>query len=105
MPCCLALQGEVAYTAVDAKPKSTLVLRRLDNIAAHPDVSVLVDHYEENWSALWWIRLDGRARVVEAQAEREMSIGLLTAKYPQYQSLAIPGPVIAIEVERWTGWP
>ncbi len=62
VPCCFALEGDRIYTAVDAKAKSTLALRRLDNVRAHPGVSLLVDHYEDDWSALWWVRIDGTAR-------------------------------------------
>ena len=63
VPFCFAIgEGDVLYTAVDAKPKSTLELKRLDNVRANPHVSVLVDHYDEEWTQLWWVRVDGPAR-------------------------------------------
>ena len=77
--------GEVVYSAVDGKPKSTLALRRLDNVRAHPATTLLVDHYADDWSTLWWIRLDGRARVLEpggsGGVEHRWALDLLSAKY------------------------
>lgn len=106
VPCCFALVGEVAYTAVDAKPKSTLELRRLSNVAGNPAASLLVDHYEEDWASLWWVRLDGRAKVLPAGNEEEdAALRALADKYQQYREVAIPGRVIALEVHRWASWP
>ena len=62
VPCCFVLDGEVVYSAVDAKPKSTLALRRLDNLAAHRHACLLVDCYDDDWSELWWIRMDCNGR-------------------------------------------
>ncbi len=105
VPCCFVLAGDVLWSAVDAKPKSTLALRRLANLRANPAVSVLVDHYAEDWSELWWIRLDGEGRVVEAGPERDVAIERLTAKYPQYRTAPPPGPVVSVDVEAWRSWP
>jgi PPOX class probable F420-dependent enzyme len=65
VPIVFALRGDTVYSAVDAKPKRTAELARLTNVAAQPRASVLADHYEEDWSALWWVRGDGRGRVLE----------------------------------------
>ena len=92
------------YFAVDQKPKRTRHLQRLRNIAANPYVSVLVDHYEDDWSALWWVRVDGTARIIEAGPEFEEAISLLTARYEQYRSNRPAGPVVVIKVERMGGW-
>jgi PPOX class probable F420-dependent enzyme len=97
--------GSTVYSAVDAKPKSSLALRRVENIGVHPQASLLVDHYDDDWSQLWWIRLDGRARIVHPQSERELAVERLRGKYPQYHETAIPGPVIALEVDSWRSWP
>ena len=107
VPCCFAIEGETAYTAVDdVKAKSTLQLRRLDNIRHHPEVTLLVDHYEEDWSALWWIRLDGRAHVAPAgSAEHTTAAALLAEKYEQYASRPPPGAVIVVDIEAWRAWP
>jgi PPOX class probable F420-dependent enzyme len=104
VPFTFALQGDVVYSAVDAKPKTTVALKRLDNIRAHPGVAVLVDDYDEDWSRLWWVRLDGEARILETGPERGRAIDLLTAKYPQYRDRPPAGPVIAVDVGNWRAW-
>ncbi|HKA48024.1 MAG TPA: TIGR03668 family PPOX class F420-dependent oxidoreductase [Candidatus Dormibacteraeota bacterium] len=104
VPFCFVLDGDVMYSAVDRKPKRSLRLRRLRNAAADPRVSVLVDNYEDDWSRLWWIRLDGRARTLEPGPEAAGAISQLEAKYAQYRLEPPPGPVLRIDVERWTGW-
>ncbi len=104
VPCCFALDGDVVYTAVDHKPKRTSRLARLDDIRTHPAVGLVVDHYEDDWTALWWVRLDGSARVVEDGPEWERGIDLLVAKYRQYQEQRPTGPVIVIAVERRRSW-
>jgi len=104
VPICFVLAGERLYSAVDDKPKRTRELARLRNVRANPAVTVLVDHYEEDWSALWWVRLHGRARVLEAGEERERALDLLTEKYPQYREQRPRGAVLAVELETLTGW-
>jgi PPOX class probable F420-dependent enzyme len=104
VPCCFVLDDDTVFSAVDAKPKSTLALRRLDNLQAHPAASLLVDHYSDDWSALWWVRLDGDGRVVSGGAERDRAIALLTGKYEQYVATPPPGPVIALDVTAWRSW-
>ena len=105
VPCCFVLSGEVLYSAVDAKPKSTRALRRLDNIRANPPVVMLVDHYADDWAALWWVRIDGSARVIDSGTEFDHAIRLLTGKYEQYRHTAPPGPVVAIDITGWRAWP
>ena len=103
VPIVFAVTGDVIYTAVDAKPKRTSALRRLANIASNPAVAVLVDHYEDDWTQLWWVRAEGAARLVDGE-EARTALELLTARYPAYQAQQPPGPVIAIDVVRWSGW-
>jgi len=105
VPIVFALDGEVIYTAVDGKPKSTARLQRLANISAEPRVSILVDHYADDWSQLWWVRADGTAAVWFDGPECERGLGLLRAKYPQYEQVSLGGPVIAVAVEKWAWWP
>jgi PPOX class probable F420-dependent enzyme len=105
VPCCFALDGDVVYSVVDAKPKSTLALRRLENVRVHPTVALLIDHYTEDWSALWWIRLDGTARVIESGDDRDRGLERLREKYPQYVRDPPAGPVITIDVTEWLAWP
>jgi PPOX class probable F420-dependent enzyme len=102
VPIVFALAGETIYSAVDAKPKRHPRLRRLANIAHEPRVSVLADHYDDDWAALWWVRADGLARVHAACAE---ALAALTAKYAQYVAAPPPGPFLVIEVRRWSAWP
>jgi PPOX class probable F420-dependent enzyme len=104
VPLCFALEGDVLYSAVDRKPKGSTRLQRLENVRLHPDVTVLVDHYEEDWSRLWWVRLRGTARVLEGGAEHDRALSLLAAKYEQYRAEPPPGPVIAVAVDEWRGW-
>jgi PPOX class probable F420-dependent enzyme len=102
--CCYAVEGDRVWTAVDEKPKSGAPLQRLANIRANPRASLLVDHYEEDWERLWWVRVDGAAAVLEIGNEEERAIALLTARYPQYERARPGGPVIAIAIERIIGW-
>ncbi|MGC9667456.1 TIGR03668 family PPOX class F420-dependent oxidoreductase [Planosporangium sp. 12N6] len=97
--------GATVYSAVDAKPKRSTSLRRLANIRANPRVAVLVDHYSDDWSALWWVRADGTGRVLDAGSpEGRDAIALLALRYPQYREKPPAGPVVAIDVERWSAW-
>ena len=104
VPVTFAVDGDVIYTAVDAKPKSTRDLLRLSNIRGDPRVSVLVEHYEDDWEALWWVRADGEAALIGDQAAMAEPIRLLADRYPQYRRDPPAGPVIAVRVTRWTGW-
>ena len=104
VPIVFALWGKGLYTAVDGKPKTTRRLRRLDNIAANPRVSVLVDHYEDDWSRLWWIRADGQAVVREWADVPDGARRALTGKYPAYAAAPPPGPVIAVAIDRIASW-
>ena len=104
VPICFALDRDVLYSAVDEKPKRSRRLQRIENVRAHPDVAVLVDHYEEDWSRLWWVRLRGRGRVVERGREFELALRLLAEKYDQYRRRPPPGPVLAIAIDEWRGW-
>lgn len=92
------------YSAVDAKPKSTQRLRRLANIEGDSRVSLLVDHYTDEWAHLWWVRADGLATVHHSGDQMAAGYGLLRAKYPQYERIALNGPVITVEVTHWSSW-
>ncbi|WP_029117228.1 TIGR03668 family PPOX class F420-dependent oxidoreductase [Mycobacterium sp. URHB0044] len=96
--------GATIYTAVDAKRKSTQRLRRLSNIASNPRVSLLVDHYDADWTQLWWVRADGLADIHTAGEAMAIGYALLRRKYTQYQRIALDGPVVTIEVQRWASW-
>jgi PPOX class probable F420-dependent enzyme len=105
VPCCFVLSDDTIYSAIDAKPKSTLDLRRLQNLRSNSAASLLVDHYEEDWATLWWIRVDGKGRVVDDRIEHARAIDLLSAKYEQYVASPPPGSVLAIDIDDWRTWP
>ena len=104
VPVTFALEGDTIYFAIDAKPKRTTDLQRLRNIAANPSVCLLADHYEEDWTSLWWVRVDGTARIVDDAARAGRGLDLLAARYPQYQRARPQGPVVAISIDRISGW-
>ncbi len=104
VPVVFAVHEQVIYTAVDAKPKTTQRLRRLANIEGNPQVSLLVDHYDEDWTQLWWVRADGDATICPEGRTLQAGQELLRAKYAQYQSVSLNGPVIAVAVRRWSSW-
>jgi PPOX class probable F420-dependent enzyme len=103
VPVVFALVGDRLWSAVDAKPKRTSNLQRLANIEEHPRVSLLVDHYDEDWAALWWVRADGAARVLAPEEDRPAREAL-ARKYPQYRETAPPGPVMEVVIDRWRSW-
>ncbi|WP_445150593.1 TIGR03668 family PPOX class F420-dependent oxidoreductase [Baekduia sp. Peel2402] len=104
VPVTFAVVGRSIVHAVDHKPKATRALARVEDLRRDPRASVLVDHYgDADWSALWWVRADGAARVLEA-AEATAELDALVAKYPQYAERRPEGPVIALDVERIVSW-
>jgi PPOX class probable F420-dependent enzyme len=103
VPVVFALREDVVVIAVDHKPKRSTDLKRLRNIAANSRVSLLADHYDEDWTQLWWVRADGHARVLTGDTRAE-PVRRLVAKYPQYASRPPDGPVIHIDITTWRGW-
>ena len=103
VPITFVLDGDAMYFAVDAKPKRTTDLQRLRNIAANPAVAVLVDYYDEDWNRLWWVRVDGHARVLDA-GQTERPVDLLVERYEQYRPARPSGPVVEISIDRMSGW-
>jgi PPOX class probable F420-dependent enzyme len=104
VPVCFVVIAEAAYSAVDQKPKRDITLRRIANIQATGQACLLVDYYSEEWTALWWVRMDGRGRVVRAEAEAERALAGLAAKYHQYAVTPPTGPIIAVDIHTWRGW-
>lgn len=103
VPATFAVLGDRIAIAVDHKPKRHSNLKRLRNIHENPAVTLLVDHFDEDWEQLWWVRADGRARVLENDDAGELVEALLS-KYAQYRDRRPVGPVIEIQVTRWSGW-
>jgi PPOX class probable F420-dependent enzyme len=105
VPICFALDGDTIYSAVDHKPKRTTRLRRLENLRDDPRASALADHYDEDWSTLWWVRADGTARIVPAgEADHTRAVALLASRYRQYLEDPPEGPAIVLSVLRWSQW-
>ena len=107
VPVVFTVDGDTLYTAVDdVKSKASITrLRRLRNIAENAAVALLADHYEDDWNALWWVRADGTARLVApGEAEAARARDLLAERYTQYRDAPPPGVVIAVDVQRWSGW-
>ena len=109
VPCTFALAttpdgGDVLYSAVDDKPKASRDLARLRDVERDPRVTVLVDHYDDDWSELWWVRLRGTGRVLRDGPERDTALDLLAVRYAPYSRRRPDGAVLAIDVEDWRGW-
>lgn len=108
VPIVFAVVDSVIYTAVDGKPKKSTKLKRLANIDQTGKVSVLTDHYEFDWNALWWVRADGSARIIDAaDPEGIAAVQALVAKYRHYRddsNLTPRGQVVAIDVRSWHCW-
>ncbi|MGH9014030.1 MAG: TIGR03668 family PPOX class F420-dependent oxidoreductase [Acidimicrobiia bacterium] len=108
VPVCFALLAtgdrDVIVSGTDEKPKRSLSLQRLRNLRANPAAALIVDHYEDDWTRVWWVRVDGRGRVLDDGPERDAAIDALREKYVQYEQVGLPGAVLVIDVERWRGW-
>jgi PPOX class probable F420-dependent enzyme len=108
VPICCALDpaSDRLVSAVDHKPKSTTALARLADIERTGRATVLVDHYDDqDWSALWWVRVHGPAQVLAPDDERAgRARDLLVAKYPQYRARPPAGPVVTVALDRLTWW-
>ncbi|HXB46523.1 MAG TPA: TIGR03668 family PPOX class F420-dependent oxidoreductase [Streptosporangiaceae bacterium] len=105
VPCTFAVDGSGRVViGIDNKPKSSASLRRLRNIAENPRVSMLADHYADDWAQLWWARADGVATIERYGEEHAGHWALLKSKYPQYAGQVLDGPVIVVTVESWSGW-
>jgi PPOX class probable F420-dependent enzyme len=107
VPVCFVYTDGLAYIVLDAKPKRVPVteLRRVRNLLANPQVQLLVDRYNEDWSRLRYVQLRGSASLIEAGAEHDDALARLRAKYPQYVSMAIDAaPIIRIEVLDHVAW-
>jgi PPOX class probable F420-dependent enzyme len=107
VPVCFALVEGRLYSAVDAKPKRTRELRRLRNVAENPRVSLVVDAWDEDWTKLAWVIVEGTAGVLTTDLERAPALAALVAKYPQYVAMDLvttAGPVLAITPTRVMAW-
>ena len=107
VPVCYAFDGALLYTPIDEKPKRVGAgeLRRIRNLRENPQVSLVVDDYDEDWSKLAFVIVRGRAEIVERGDERSEALGLLREKYPQYRAMALEErPLLVIEPESVAAW-
>ena len=107
VPLCFACSWTFIYSVVDEKPKRLPAarLRRLRNIQANPQVTLLVDHYEEDWGRLSYILVEGTAELLTKEAEHNVALRLLRKKYPQYRKMALADkPVIKISPRKVIHW-
>ena len=104
VPLVFALVESTVYSAVDAKPKRTSALQRLANVRVEPRCALLVDHYEDDWSRLWWVRADGTAAVVDQPPAAHPGLAALAERHPQYREQPPAGPLLVVTVQQWSGW-
>jgi PPOX class probable F420-dependent enzyme len=105
VPVCYAVEGGTLYITIDQKPKGTVPLKRLRNIAENPQVAVVVDRYDEDWARLGWVMLRGRAEVLADGTEHAAAQALLRARYPQLRPMQIADlPVIALRIAAVAQW-
>jgi PPOX class probable F420-dependent enzyme len=108
VPVCFAWDGQYIYSAIDRKPKGVPPekLARVQRIRSHPDVALVLDEYDEDWSRLWYVLVRGRAALVADESERTRALERLREKYPQYRTEYLPDDafVIRIVVERVVSW-
>jgi PPOX class probable F420-dependent enzyme len=104
VPIVFALVEDTVFSAVDAKPKRSTNLQRLTNVRAEPRCALLVDHYEDDWRRLWWVRADGAGEVVDAPSAEHPGIQALVQRFPEYRDEPPSGPLLVVTVHRWTGW-
>ena len=104
VPIVFAVVGDTVFSAVDAKPKRSTELQRLANVRAEPRCAVLVDHYDDDWRRLWWVRADGHGEVIEVPPAGHPGIQALVQRFSQYRDEPPSGPLLVVTVHRWTGW-
>ena len=107
VPICYAFDGERLFSPLDEKPKRVEVtrLKRVRNILANPQVSIVVDDYSEDWSELAFVLILGRAELVESGPQHAEALRLLREKYPQYRDMALEEkPMLMITPERVVSW-
>jgi PPOX class probable F420-dependent enzyme len=108
IPCCYAFDGTRFYTPLDEKPKrvDSRQLRRVRNIEARPAVALVIDQYDDDWSHLGYVLVQGQAKLLAPNNdEHAHALVLLRERYVQYRTMALENyPVIAIMPEQITSW-
>ena len=105
IPICFAFNGKEFFSPIDEKPKRTTRLKRLRNIAENPKVSLIIDHYDEDWQRLAYVLIRGTAKILARGQRHRKGVRLLRRKYSQYRKMAIhERPMIVITPQRLTSW-
>jgi len=104
VPVVFAVDGDVLFTVVDHKPKRTPRLQRLANLRREPRCALLADHYDSDWSRLWWVRADGEATVIDEPAPDHPGLAVLAERHAAYRRAPPGGALVVVTVTRWTGW-
>jgi PPOX class probable F420-dependent enzyme len=104
LPVCFTWAGDVLWTAIDGKPKSTGQLQRVRDIRANPHITFMVDRWDEDWNRLAWLQAHATATILSEGLETEKAYAALRDKYHQYEYTELVGPVIRMDVDRWIGW-
>ena len=107
VPICYALTGATVYFTIDEKPKKRpgANLKRLANLRENPVAALVVDRYDEDWSRLGWVMVQGRAAVLESGPEHDLAQASLRARYPQLATMRIEAlPVVAVRVDHVASW-
>lgn len=98
------VDGDTLVTPIDHKPKTTTRLQRIVNIETNPRASVLIDHYSDDWDKLWWVRVDGPARIESDSQTLQGAVAALADKYPQYREHPPIGQFIVVDIEKVRSW-
>jgi len=108
VPIVFVWSDDVLYTPLDRKPKRDddwHALRRVRNIETNGRVAIVVDRYDEDWSQLAWVMVEGVATILETGDDRDAAVALLNEKYAQYETLSLEGrPIVRVEIERASEW-
>jgi PPOX class probable F420-dependent enzyme len=106
VPVCYTLLREKVYFTIDEKPKKKpMALKRLANLRANPFAALVVDRYDEDWSRLGWVMVQGGAKILESGAEHDLAQAALRARYPQLAAMQIENlPVVAVRIEHAASW-
>lgn len=104
VPVTFTVLGSALVHMIDHKPKTTTRLKRVVNIEQTPAASLLVDNYSDDWTELWWVRVDGSARIFELGPEWEIARAALAEKYHQYEDMVPMGPAVYLSIDNVIGW-
>ncbi len=107
IPVCFVVIAGTLYIQIDQKPKQspTRPLKRIRNLEDNPNVTIIVDRYDDDWSKLAWVMLRGTAEILSGNEEYRAAQQELVSRYPQYQMMNLSDlPIIAVRITRVTEW-